>query len=46
MAATLKRFVEHEMRDKDLLSLSIALVDDQQIVWAKGFSKLSRSVQV
>lgn len=34
---TLERFITHEMADKDLPALSIALVDDQQIVWAKGF---------
>src|SRR5688572_8681507 len=33
----LERFVAHEMADKDLPALSIALVDDQQIVWSKGF---------
>jgi len=33
----LERFIEHEMADKDLPALSIALVDDQQIVWARGF---------
>ena len=33
----LERFITHEMADKDLAALSIALVDDQQIVWAKGF---------
>ncbi len=33
----LERFIAHEMVDKDLPALSIALVDDQQIVWAKGF---------
>ena len=32
-----QRFIEHEMADKDLPALSIALVDDQQIIWAKGF---------
>ncbi|MEO8574504.1 MAG: serine hydrolase [Pyrinomonadaceae bacterium] len=32
----LERFITHEMADKDLPALSIALVDDQQIVWAKG----------
>lgn len=35
--ATLGRFITHEMADKDLPSLSIALVEDQQVVWAKGF---------
>ncbi len=33
----LERFIAHEMADKELPALSIALVDDQQIVWAKGF---------
>jgi D-alanyl-D-alanine dipeptidase len=33
----LEKFIEHEMADKDLPALSIALVDDQQVVWARGF---------
>ena len=33
----LERFITHEMTDKELPALSIALVDDQQVVWAKGF---------
>ncbi|MBA3714539.1 MAG: serine hydrolase [Pyrinomonadaceae bacterium] len=33
----LERFIAHEMSDKELPALSIALVDDQQIVYAKGF---------
>jgi CubicO group peptidase (beta-lactamase class C family)/D-alanyl-D-alanine dipeptidase len=33
----LTRMIEHEMADKQLPALSIALVDDQQIVWARGF---------
>src|SRR5688572_14462415 len=33
----LERFIAHEIADKELPALSIALVDDQQIVWAKGF---------
>jgi len=33
----LEKFIEHEMADKELPALSIALVDDQQIVWSKGF---------
>ncbi len=33
----LERFITHEMADKDLPAVSIALVDDQQIVWSKGF---------
>jgi CubicO group peptidase (beta-lactamase class C family)/D-alanyl-D-alanine dipeptidase len=35
--ATLERFITHEMSDKDLPALSIALVDDQKLVWSKGF---------
>ena len=37
VAPMLEKFIEHEMADKDLPALSIALVDDQQIVWSKGF---------
>ncbi len=33
----LERMIDHEMQDKALPALSIALVDDQQIIWAKGF---------
>jgi D-alanyl-D-alanine dipeptidase/CubicO group peptidase (beta-lactamase class C family) len=33
----LEKFIEHEMADKELPALSIALVDDQEMVWAKGF---------
>lgn len=29
--------IEHEMDDADVTGLSIALVDDQQVVWAQGF---------
>ena len=37
VARELTRLIEHEMRDKDLPAVSIALVDDQQTVWARGF---------
>ncbi|MGH7554724.1 MAG: serine hydrolase, partial [Longimicrobiales bacterium] len=37
VVAALERLIAHEMRDKDLPGLSIALVDDQRVVWAKGF---------
>ncbi|MGH7539243.1 MAG: serine hydrolase domain-containing protein, partial [Gemmatimonadales bacterium] len=37
VAQLLERFIAHEMADKDLPAVSIALVDDQQIVWARGF---------
>ena len=29
--------VEHEMSDNDITGLSIALIDDQQVVWQQGF---------
>ncbi|MGH7595221.1 MAG: serine hydrolase [bacterium] len=37
VVAELERFITHEMRDKKLPALSIALVDNQETVWAKGF---------
>ncbi|HEX8183089.1 MAG TPA: serine hydrolase [Blastocatellia bacterium] len=33
----LERFIAREMAAKQLPAISIALVDDQQVVWAKGF---------
>src|SRR5262249_34076443 len=33
----LSEFINEQMREKDLPGISIALVDDQQIVWQKGF---------
>jgi CubicO group peptidase (beta-lactamase class C family)/D-alanyl-D-alanine dipeptidase len=33
----LRPFIQREMSEKELPALSIALVDDQQIVWAQGF---------
>src|SRR5215213_888337 len=36
-AAMLARFVAREMADKNLPALSIALVEDRQVVWARGF---------
>lgn len=33
----LEKFIEHEMADQELPALSIAVVDDQQVVWVKGF---------
>ncbi len=35
--AALERFIEREVANKELPALSIALVDDQTIVWARGF---------
>lgn len=37
VAEALSKFVQHEMADKKLPAFSIALVDDQQVVWAQGF---------
>ena len=36
-ARALERFINHEMADKTLPALSIALVDGQNVVWARGF---------
>src|SRR6266851_1371829 len=37
VASALSKFIQHEMEDKKLPAFSIALVDDQQVVWAQGF---------
>jgi len=37
VARTLAPFIRHELTEKGLPAISIALVDDQQIVWAQGF---------
>jgi serine beta-lactamase-like protein LACTB len=37
VAALLEKLIQSEMTDKGLPALSIALVDDQAVVWAKGF---------
>lgn len=37
VADALSKFIQHEMQDKQLPAFSIALVDNQQIVWAQGF---------
>jgi CubicO group peptidase (beta-lactamase class C family) len=36
VAAALQKLIQHEIREKQLPGFSIALVDDQQIVWAQG----------
>lgn len=46
IAAGLQRLVRHEMDDKGLPAVSIALVDGQQIVWAAGFGWADRQQQV
>jgi CubicO group peptidase (beta-lactamase class C family)/D-alanyl-D-alanine dipeptidase len=35
--ALLESMIAHEMRDKDIPALSIAIVDSQRVVWARGF---------
>ncbi|MBI3414061.1 MAG: serine hydrolase [Verrucomicrobia bacterium] len=35
--AAAESFIAHELADKQLPALSVALIDDQRIVWAKGF---------
>jgi CubicO group peptidase (beta-lactamase class C family)/D-alanyl-D-alanine dipeptidase len=37
VARNLDRFIRHEMADKELPALSIALVEGQNVVWARGF---------
>ncbi len=37
VAEALSKFIQNEMQDKKLPAFSIALVDDQKIVWAQGF---------
>ena len=37
VAGLLESFIDGEMEAKDLPALSIALIDDQEIVWARGF---------
>jgi CubicO group peptidase (beta-lactamase class C family)/D-alanyl-D-alanine dipeptidase len=39
VASLLERWIVSEIEAKGLPALSIALVDDQQIVWAKGFGR-------
>src|SRR5215510_3663227 len=37
VAAVLKPFIEKEIADKQIPALSVAIVDDQQIVWSESF---------
>jgi CubicO group peptidase (beta-lactamase class C family)/D-alanyl-D-alanine dipeptidase len=37
LAAALEKMIQHEMAEKGLPAVSIALVDDQKIVWSKGY---------
>lgn len=44
--ARLTRYIRLQMDDKDLPALSIALVDDQETVWAAGFGFADPGTQV
>jgi len=37
VAEYVSALIRHEMKKRDVTGLSIALVDDQRVVWAKGF---------
>jgi CubicO group peptidase (beta-lactamase class C family)/D-alanyl-D-alanine dipeptidase len=37
VAAALETYIDHQMREKEIAGLSIALVDGQETVWARGF---------
>lgn len=39
MAEKLAVFIEHEMESKGLPALSIVVVEDQEVVWARGFGR-------
>lgn len=39
IAAAIESAIQYEIADKDLRAISIAVVDDQQLVWAQGFGK-------
>ena len=42
----LTALIEHEVKDKRLPALSIAVVDDQRVVWSAGFGHRDRERQV
>jgi CubicO group peptidase (beta-lactamase class C family)/D-alanyl-D-alanine dipeptidase len=46
IAKALQSFIQHELAGKQLPAISIALVDDQQIVWAQGFGYADPDVKV
>jgi len=46
VAAYLERIINTEMRAKDLPALSIALVDNGTIVWARGFGQADSATHV
>src|SRR5947199_6202547 len=42
----LEKLIKHEVDDKKLPALSIALVDDQKVVWAAGFGFQDRDRKI
>jgi CubicO group peptidase (beta-lactamase class C family) len=38
--------IEHEMGDANITGMSIALVDDQQVVWAQGFGYADKAANI
>ncbi len=44
--AELEKFIAQQVDDKKLPALSIALVDDQNVVWAKGFGYQDRDLKI
>src|SRR5947199_7862867 len=42
----LEKLIKHEVDDKKLPALSIALVDDQKVVWAAGFGFQDRAREI
>jgi CubicO group peptidase (beta-lactamase class C family)/D-alanyl-D-alanine dipeptidase len=44
--AELEKLIKHEVDDKKLPALSIALVDDQKVVWAAGFGFQDRAKKI
>ena len=38
--------IEHEMDDADVTGLSIALIDDQQVVWEQGFGYADKEAKI
>ncbi|UCD25214.1 MAG: beta-lactamase family protein, partial [Gemmatimonadota bacterium] len=42
VVAALESLIEHEVRDKEISALSIALVDGEETVWASGFGYADR----
>ncbi len=46
VADALSRMIQSEMQDKELPAFSVALVDDQKIIWAQGFGYADPSKKI